>query len=155
LPTRTLPGGRLLSIVQPASRNGNQPLFEGLGGSASRHLLGQAGTERARERRLRLLVTGTAGFVGFHLAKRLPADGHEVLGIDGMTPYYDVKLKEARHQLLKTFPTFSAHVLMLEDAPALRDAATRFEPEIVVHLAAQAGVRYSLENPRAYVDANV
>jgi UDP-glucuronate 4-epimerase len=104
---------------------------------------------------LRLLVTGTAGFVGFHLARRLLADGHEVLGIDGMTPYYDVKLKEARHQILKACSGFSAEVLMLEDAVALKQAAGPFGPEIVLHLAAQAGVRYSLENPRAYVDANL
>jgi UDP-glucuronate 4-epimerase len=104
---------------------------------------------------MRCLVTGTAGFIGFHLARRLIADGHEVIGIDGMTPYYDVRLKEARVALLEQHNAFHAHRCMLEDAASLagifRDAA----PELVVHLAAQAGVRYSIENPRAYIDSNV
>lgn len=104
---------------------------------------------------MRCLVTGTAGFVGFHLAKRLIADGHEVIGVDGMTPYYDVRLKEDRVALLDRHNAFQNHRCMLEDwaslAPIFRDA----RPELVVHLAAQAGVRYSLENPRAYIDSNV
>ena len=65
---------------------------------------------------MRCLVTGTAGFIGFHLAKRLLEQGHEVTGVDGMTPYYDVKLKENRHALLKKHNGFSAHLCMLEDA---------------------------------------
>jgi UDP-glucuronate 4-epimerase len=104
---------------------------------------------------MRCLVTGTAGFIGFHVARRLLADGHEVVGIDGMTPYYDVRLKERRHAMLAQHADFRAHQFMLEDVEALRGVFGNFAPEIVIHLAAQAGVRYSLENPRAYIDANV
>jgi UDP-glucuronate 4-epimerase len=104
---------------------------------------------------MRYLITGTAGFVGFHLAKRLLREGNEVLGVDGMTPYYDVKLKENRHAQLGKLGSFQPHVCMLEDATKLRAAAQGFKPEMVVHLAAQAGVRYSLENPQAYIDSNV
>ncbi len=103
---------------------------------------------------MRILVTGTAGFIGFHLARRLLEDGHEVCGIDGLTDYYDVALKRARHARLKPHNGFSEHIVMLEDMPAISAAARAFAPEVVVHLAAQAGIRYSLENPRSYVDAN-
>jgi len=104
---------------------------------------------------LKYLVTGTAGFIGFHLARRLLAEGHAVVGIDGMTPYYDVRLKEDRHAILESDPNFRACRIMLEDADALNRAAKAANPEIIIHLAAQAGVRYSLENPRAYLDSNV
>jgi UDP-glucuronate 4-epimerase len=104
---------------------------------------------------MRCLITGTAGFVGFHVAKRLLQQGHQVTGIDGMTPYYDVRLKEDRHVQLERLGDFSAHRCMLEDPDKLRIAANQSVPELVIHLAAQAGVRYSLENPRAYVDSNI
>jgi UDP-glucuronate 4-epimerase len=104
---------------------------------------------------MRFLVTGTAGFIGFHVAKLLLDAGHEVLGIDGITPYYDVTLKHRRHAILLQSPNFHASEIMLEDEPALRSAYEEFRPDIVIHLAAQAGVRYSLENPRAYLDANL
>lgn len=104
---------------------------------------------------MRILVTGSAGFIGFHLARRLVAEGHEVTGVDGMTPYYDVRLKQARHAILKRHNGFSERIAMLEDMESLARAADRCEPEMIVHLAAQAGVRYSLENPRAYVDSNL
>src|SRR5471032_1078928 len=104
---------------------------------------------------MRILVTGTAGFIGFHVAKRLIADGHEVVGVDGMTTYYDVRLKEARHAILKRHNGFFEQILMLEDMAALTRAAQAREPEVIVHLAAQAWVRYSLENPRAYVESNL
>lgn len=104
---------------------------------------------------MRYLVTGTAGFVGFHLAKRLLGDGHEVVGIDGMTPYYDVALKEARNAQLEKAAAFRLHRCMLEDRDKVHAAIEEFSPELVVHLAAQAGVRYSLENPQAYIDANI
>lgn len=103
----------------------------------------------------RVLITGTAGFIGFHLAKLLLEAGLRVQGYDGMTDYYDVTLKRRRHAMLHQYPNFAATEAMLEDQQALNRAADQFEPDVIVHLAAQAGVRYSLENPRAYLDANV
>ena len=104
---------------------------------------------------MRYLITGTAGFIGFHLAKRLLDEGHFVVGFDGMTPYYDVKLKEKRTAILARSNGFKAVTGMLEDKVALDHAAELAEPDVIVHLAAQAGVRYSLENPRSYVDSNL
>ncbi|MFO0991164.1 MAG: NAD-dependent epimerase/dehydratase family protein [Hyphomicrobiales bacterium] len=104
---------------------------------------------------MRILITGTAGFIGFHLAKRLCAEGHLVTGIDGMTTYYDVTLKRERTAILARSNAFRGHEILLEDMARLRDVAEADKPEIIIHLAAQAGVRYSLENPRAYVDANL
>jgi len=103
----------------------------------------------------RIFVTGTAGFIGYHLAEHLLAEGFQVHGYDGLTDYYDVQLKRRRHQRLLQHPNFAATEGMLEDEQALRAAASDFRPDVIVHLAAQAGVRYSLENPRAYIDSNV
>ena len=104
---------------------------------------------------MRIVVTGSAGFIGFHLARRLLADGHIVLGVDGLTSYYDVDLKRRRHEMLERHEGFAKAVLMLEDMEALSSAVLPFAPDVILHLAAQAGVRYSLENPRAYVDSNL
>jgi UDP-glucuronate 4-epimerase len=104
---------------------------------------------------MRILITGTAGFIGFHLARRLCAEGHLVTGIDGMTSYYDVALKRERNAILSRSNAFRGHEFMLEDMERLRSIAEAEKPEIIIHLAAQAGVRYSIENPRAYVDANL
>jgi UDP-glucuronate 4-epimerase len=103
----------------------------------------------------RILITGTAGFIGFHLASLLLEEGFTVHGYDGMTDYYDVRLKQRRHATLLQKPNFSATEAMLEDQKQLDAVADDFRPDVIVHLAAQAGVRYSLENPRAYLDANV
>jgi len=103
----------------------------------------------------RVFVTGTAGFIGFHLAKCLLKDDFKVAGYDGITDYYDVNLKKHRHQTLLQNENFSKSEAMLEDCEALDEAIHAFEPDVIVHLAAQAGVRYSLENPRAYIDSNV
>ncbi len=103
----------------------------------------------------RVLITGTAGFIGFHLARLLLAEGFRVQGYDGMTDYYDVRLKQRRHAMLLQHPNFSAMEGMLEDQARFDALADEFRPDVIVHLAAQAGVRYSLENPRAYLDANV
>ena len=104
---------------------------------------------------MRILVTGTAGFIGFHLAKRLLADGHEVVGIDALTDYYDVGLKRDRRDLLLAHPAYRDHLFRLEDADAVFAAAEAAAPDAVIHLAAQAGVRYSLNEPRAYLNSNV
>ncbi len=104
---------------------------------------------------MRIFITGTAGFIGFHLARLLLDQGHAVHGYDGMTDYYDVALKQARHALLGEAAGFAATEAMLEDAATLGAAIDGFAPDVIVHLAAQAGVRYSLENPRAYIDSNV
>jgi len=104
---------------------------------------------------MRVLITGTAGFIGFHLAKLLLAEGFVVHGYDGMTDYYDVRLKQRRHAMLRQNEAFTATEAMLEEAETLHATVEAFAPDVIVHLAAQAGVRYSLENPRAYIDANV
>ena len=103
----------------------------------------------------RIFITGTAGFIGFHLARLLLAQGWRVHGYDGMTDYYDVRLKQRRHALLAQNEGFAATEAMLEDVDTLSRTVEAFRPDVIVHLAAQAGVRYSLENPRAYIDANI
>ena len=103
----------------------------------------------------RIFITGTAGFIGYHLAELLLDGGFVVHGYDGMTDYYDVQLKRRRHQRLMQKPGFTATEAMLEDFDRLRTTIAEFQPDAIVHLAAQAGVRYSLEQPRAYIEANV
>lgn len=102
-----------------------------------------------------ILVTGTAGFIGFHVAQKLLQAGRRVVGLDNLNSYYDPKLKEDRLSLLKNNPTFSFVKLDLADRAEMAAlfAASRFP--VVIHLAAQAGVRYSIDNPHAYVDANL
>ena len=103
---------------------------------------------------MRIFVTGTSGFIGYHFAQRLLADGHQITGFDALTPYYDVALKRARQDLLARHANFISIEAQLEDMSALRHAWGGGH-DIVLHLAAQAGVRYSIEHPRAYLDANV
>jgi UDP-glucuronate 4-epimerase len=102
-----------------------------------------------------ILVTGTAGFIGFHLATLLLSEGFRVVGFDGMTDYYDIRIKQRRHQMLLQNPNFTCVEGMLEDFDTLHRLIGETKPSVIVHLAAQAGVRYSLENPRAYMSANV
>jgi len=104
---------------------------------------------------VKIFVTGAAGFIGFHLTRRLLADGHLVAGYDGMTRYYDPSLKKARLAELEKSNAFSFTEAMLEDRKSLEAALGDFAPDVVVHLGAQAGVRYSLEAPGAYIDSNV
>ena len=110
---------------------------------------------QAADSKHRIFITGTAGFIGFHLAKLLLAEGHTVCGLDAMTDYYDVNIKIERHKMLSEYPEFTAHEVRLEDADAVMRIIGEFQPTAIVHLAAQAGVRYSLENPRAYLESNL
>jgi UDP-glucuronate 4-epimerase len=101
------------------------------------------------------LVTGAAGFIGFHVSRRLLSEGKTVVGLDCVNDYYDPRLKEARLELLKKYPNFTFERIDLADRAAMRSLFAQGRFPVVVHLAAQAGVRYSLENPHAYTDANV
>lgn len=105
---------------------------------------------------MRFLVTGTAGFIGFHLAKRLLSEHHQVVGFDAFTSYYNVELKKARNSILCRMPGFRMFNASLNDLASLRSAFDDTgPPDIVVHLAAQAGVRYSFENPSCYISSNL
>lgn len=104
---------------------------------------------------MRALVTGSAGFIGFHIARRLLADGWTVVGLDSFSTYYDPALKEARNALLEREAGFTLVRAQLEDKAALDAAWDASAPDLVVHLAAQAGVRYSIDHPEAYLSANL
>jgi len=103
---------------------------------------------------MRILVTGAAGFIGFHLAKRLLERGDQVVGIDNLNAYYDVSLKEARLDQLRASRRFEFVRADIADRGAMEKVFEGARFDAIVNLAAQAGVRYSIENPRAYVDAN-
>src|SRR5512132_683764 len=104
---------------------------------------------------MRILVTGAAGFIGFHVARRLLERGEHVVGLDNFNTYYDVKLKEARAAILAEHRNFGMVRSDLADIDAMQGLFTRGRFDAIVHLGAQAGVRYSVENPRAYIDANI
>lgn len=103
---------------------------------------------------MKILITGTAGFIGSHLSKKLISQGHEVVGIDNINDYYDVTIKEDRLKSIGT-ENFTFYKINLEDDSAMDEIFKNEKPQVVVNLAAQAGVRYSLENPRAYIDSNI
>lgn len=104
---------------------------------------------------MKVLVTGTAGFIGSHLAIRLLDRGDEVIGIDNLNDYYDPSLKEARLNRVKVYDGFTDIRANLEDRDKMEEIFSTYQPQRVVNLAAQPGVRYSLENPHAYVDTNI
>jgi UDP-glucuronate 4-epimerase len=104
---------------------------------------------------MKILVTGAAGFIGFHTARTLLGRGDEVVGLDNLNDYYDVRLKLARLDLLKAMPGFSFVKLDLADRPGMGELFAREKFQRVINLGAQAGVRYSIQNPLAYVDSNV
>ena len=104
---------------------------------------------------MKVLITGTAGFIGSTLAQRLLERGEEVIGVDNLNDYYDVTLKEARLAKIKDHPGFTEARINIEDRPAMEALFAKHKPNKVVNLAAQAGVRYSLENPHSYVESNI
>ena len=103
----------------------------------------------------KIFITGAAGFIGYHLSRSLLKDGAIILGIDNLNNYYDTGLKEQRLKRLKGFKNFTFKKIDLIDEKKLNNVFLNFNPSIVIHLAAQAGVRYSIENPRAYLDSNL
>ncbi len=103
----------------------------------------------------KILLTGAAGFIGFHTARHLLEQGQTVVGVDNMNDYYDVRLKEDRLAILKDYPGFSFHRIDLADRDGIDSIFKQAKANAVIHLAAQAGVRYSLENPHVYVESNV
>ncbi len=104
---------------------------------------------------MKILVTGAAGFIGFHTCEMLLGRGDEVIGLDNLNDYYDVRLKEARLARLSGRPGFRFHQLDLSDRAGMEALFAQEKPQRVIHLAAQAGVRYSIQNPHAYVDSNL
>ena len=104
---------------------------------------------------MKYLITGAAGFIGFHLSKRLLGQGNSIIGVDNLNEYYDVNLKESRLNELKGDPEFTFHKLDLVDRKGIKKLFSENNVDYVVNLAAQAGIRYSLENPHAYVDSNI
>ena len=104
---------------------------------------------------MKILVTGAAGFIGFHLCKSLLDDGYEVLGIDNINDYYDPNLKLTRLEQLKPYKNFTFEKVDIADRESITQSFKSFNPRKVVNLAAQAGVRYSIENPYAYMESNL
>lgn len=104
---------------------------------------------------MKILVTGVAGFIGMHSAKKLLDDGHEIIGIDNLNDYYDVTLKEDRLKTLEGYKDFKFLKLDIKDQKDVLDLFKKESPERVLHLAAQAGVRYSIQNPYVYIDSNI
>tara|TARA_B100001741_G_C16542671_1_gene595129 strand:+ start:840 stop:1841 length:1002 start_codon:yes stop_codon:yes gene_type:complete len=104
---------------------------------------------------MKIIITGSSGFIGFHLSRKLLENGNKVHGIDSMNNYYDVNLKKARLKILRKYKNFSFTKTKLENQKKLNKTFFKFRPKIVVHLAAQAGVRYSIEKPRVYLDSNI
>ena len=105
--------------------------------------------------KIKIFITGSSGFIGFHTAKKFLDKGYVVRGFDSMNSYYDVKLKKARLNILKKYRKFSFTKGNLENKKVLSKSVLNFKPKIIIHLAAQAGVRYSIENPEVYLNSNI
>lgn len=104
---------------------------------------------------MKFLVTGVAGFIGFHVARRLLEEDYHVVGIDNINDYYDVTLKQGRLKILREYPRFTFYKNSLEDSQAVEKVFDNEQPQRVIHLAAQAGVRYSIQQPHAYIQSNI
>ena len=104
---------------------------------------------------MRIFITGSSGFIGFHLSRNLLIKGHKVCGFDSMNNYYDVKLKKDRLKILKKFKNFIFKKGKLENHKQLNTLINRFKPKVIIHLAAQAGVRYSIDKPQIYLNSNI
>ena len=104
---------------------------------------------------MKIFITGSSGFIGFSVSKKLLDEGHFVHGFDSMNNYYDVKLKNNRKKILEEYKKFSFSKGRIENYKAINQSILKFKPKIIIHLAAQAGVRYSIEKPRVYLDSNI
>ena len=104
---------------------------------------------------MKIFVTGSSGFIGFHLSLKLLNKGHKVHGLDSMNNYYDIKLKKDRLKILKSFKGFSFTKSKLENKKNLNKVIKKFKPKVIIHLAAQAGVRYSIKQPEIYLNSNI
>ena len=104
---------------------------------------------------MKIFITGSSGFIGFHLSKKLLDKGYKVHGFDSMNNYYDVKLKKARYRILNKYKNFSFTKGQLENQKNISSSILKYKPKIIIHLAAQAGVRYSIDKPRVYIDSNI
>jgi len=104
---------------------------------------------------MKIFITGSSGFIGFHLSKKLLDNGYKIHGFDSMNNYYDVKLKKARYRILNKYKNFSFTKGQLENQKNISNSILKYKPKIIIHLAAQAGVRYSIDKPRVYLDSNI
>ena len=104
---------------------------------------------------MKILITGAAGFIGYHLSSLLLQNKYQVIGLDNLNDYYDPELKKARLEILNKYDNFTFHKVDLKDKPAVDNIFETYKPTHVINLAAQAGVRYSIENPYVYVDSNL
>ena len=104
---------------------------------------------------MKIFITGSSGFIGFHLCKKLLDKGHNVCGFDSMNTYYDIRLKKARYQILNEYKKFSFIKGKVENQKILSRLILKFKPRVIIHLAAQAGVRHALKDPESYLDSNI
>ena len=104
---------------------------------------------------MKILVTGAAGFIGFHTSKQLLDSGYDVIGLDNLNNYYDINLKKDRLKILQEYDRFAFHKIDLKDQVEVESLFKKESPQRVIHMAAQAGVRYSIEHPQVYIQSNI